>query len=76
MSVQHLQEQVIQRNHLLHLHAVQVVHAFVTTDGQWKILHRSRVTNAHETTETGYKLSSLRVFYTVKLTLKKQLAKL
>lgn len=32
VSVQHLQEQVIQRNHLLHLHAVQVVHAFVTAD--------------------------------------------
>lgn len=76
MSVQHLQEQVIQRNHLLDLHAVQVVHAFVTTDGQWKVLHSSRVTNANNTTETDYKLTSLRVFNTVKLTLKKKLAKL
>lgn len=29
VGVQHLQQQVIQRHHVLHLHGVQVVHAFV-----------------------------------------------
>ena len=30
VGIQHLQEQVIQGHHVLHLHAVEVVHAFVT----------------------------------------------
>lgn len=34
VSVQHLQQQVVQRHDVLHLHAVQVVHAFVTA--HWK----------------------------------------
>lgn len=29
VGVQHLQQQVVQRHHVLHLHAVEVVHAFV-----------------------------------------------
>lgn len=34
VSVQHLQQQVVQRHHVFHLHAVKVVHAFVTA--HWK----------------------------------------
>lgn len=34
VSVQHLQQQVVQRHHVLHLHAVQVVHAFVATNAK------------------------------------------
>lgn len=30
VGIQHLQQQVIQRHHVLHFHAVEVVHAFVT----------------------------------------------
>lgn len=34
MGIQHLQQQVIQRYHVLPLHAVEVVHAFVAAQGE------------------------------------------
>lgn len=34
VGVQHLQQQVVQRDHVLHLHAVQVVHAFVAAQSR------------------------------------------
>ena len=32
VGVQHLQQQVVQRHHVLHLHAVEVVHALVAAE--------------------------------------------
>ncbi len=55
VSVQHLQKQVIQRNHLLHLHAVEVVHAFVTTDSGYTV-SGSFCTDQKLQIEPGYKL--------------------
>lgn len=49
MSVQHLQQQVVQRHFVLALHAVEVLHAFVAGSGNRRGI-RTKQLNGMKTT--------------------------
>lgn len=52
VGIQHLQQQVVQRHHVLHFHAVEVVHAFVAA-------HFEKKSKMKQNNDSIYKISIL-----------------